>query len=132
MEKKTKFIEVRTADGKPIISLQILEKEIEQEKDMPPGNEAGAKEEKQQQQRAGYDDNEPLMTDAQKRYLFRLLAGQGFEGEAAHAELRKRFGVNTLKKVSKLEASQEIERLLEEQRRKQQDEAAEERGGAPW
>ena len=130
MEKKTKLIEVRTADGKPILSLQILEKEVEQNKETPPGKEAGAKEDKQQ--KADYDDNEPLMTDAQKRYLFRLLAGQGLEGEAAHAELRKRFGVNTLKKVSKLEASQQIERLLQEQKEKRKDEAPEERGGATW
>lgn len=130
MEKKTKFIEIRTADGKPIISFQIFEKEVEQKRDTPSEKETGAKEEKSQ--RTNHDDNEPLMTDAQKRYLFRLLAGQGFEGETAHTELMKRFGVNSLKKVSKLEASQQIERLLQEQKEKRQEEAPEERGGAPW
>ena len=130
MEKKIKLIEIRTADGKPIISFQISEKEVEQEKEIPLKKEAGAKEEKSQ--KANHDDNEPLMTDAQKRYLFRLLAGQGLEGEAAHTELMKKIGVNSLKKVSKLEASQQIERLLQEQKEKRQEEAPEERGGAPW
>src|SRR5271157_1592156 len=37
--------------------------------------------------------NHPPMTDAQKRYLFRLLAGEGIEGEAAYEELKKAFGV---------------------------------------
>jgi hypothetical protein len=130
MEKKIKLIEVRTADGKPIISFQIFEKEIEEKKDIPPEKEAGAAEEKNQKD--NHNGNEPSMTDAQKRYLFRLLAGVGFEGEAAHEELRKRFGVKVLKKVSKVEASREIERLLEGQRKKQEDEAPEARGGASW
>ena len=56
------------------------------------------------------------MTDAQKRYLFRLLAGEGIEGEAAYDELKKAFGVDDLKKVTKMEASQEIERRLASQK----------------
>jgi hypothetical protein len=46
--------------------------------------------------------------------LFRLMATQGIEGEKAHEELKKRFRVKSLQDVSKLEASQMIERLIEE------------------
>ena len=54
------------------------------------------------------------MTDAQKRYLFRILADQGKEGEEAHEYLKSHFQVKSLKEVTKLEASQAIERLLAE------------------
>ena len=56
----------------------------------------------------------PPMTDAQKRYLFRLMADKGIEGDKAHQRLRELFQVDSLKEVSKLEASKMIERLLEE------------------
>ena len=54
------------------------------------------------------------MTDAQKRYLFRLLAGQGFEEDKAHERLKELLHVDSLKEVTKSEASKMIERLLEE------------------
>ena len=57
-----------------------------------------------------------MMSDAQKRYLFRLLADQGKDGEEAHEYLKKLFGVSSLKEVTKLEASQMIERFLAEQK----------------
>ena len=60
--------------------------------------------------------NHPPMTDAQKRYLFRLLAGEGIEGEAAYEELKKAFRVENLTQVTKPEASQEIERRLAAQK----------------
>ena|SRR5260221_4973678 len=53
------------------------------------------------------------MTDAQKRYLFRILAEQGLEGDAASEHLKNLLQVNTLKEVTKQEASRAIERLLE-------------------
>lgn len=56
-----------------------------------------------------------LMSEAQKRYLFRLLAEEGLENEAAHEELKKRFNAKTLMEVSKVEASREIERLMASQ-----------------
>ena len=56
------------------------------------------------------------MTDAQRRFLFRLLADQGIEGEKAHEHLKKFFQVRSLREVPKLEASQGIERLLHEAR----------------
>jgi len=59
------------------------------------------------------------MTEAQKRFLFRLLADQGIEGEEAHTRLKTFFQVASLKEVRKQEASQGIERLLDEARRAQ-------------
>jgi len=54
------------------------------------------------------------MTDAQKRHLFRILAEHGIEGGEAHHKLKDIFQVDSLKEVTKLEASKMIERLLEE------------------
>jgi len=58
------------------------------------------------------ETNEDLMTDAQKRYLFRLLAKRGIEGDAAHRHLKEAFHVDALKKITKLDASQAIDRML--------------------
>jgi hypothetical protein len=52
------------------------------------------------------------MTDAQRRYLFRLLAGQGIEGEAAHEYLKDKLGVRALQEASRKEASSLIDGLL--------------------
>jgi hypothetical protein len=52
------------------------------------------------------------MSEAQRRYLFRLLAGEGLKGEAAHDYLKERFGTDTLKDVSKEDASEAIEELV--------------------
>jgi len=54
------------------------------------------------------------MTDAQKRYLFRILAERGIEEDQAHQHLKELFGVDSLKDVSKHEASKAIENLLNE------------------
>lgn len=62
----------------------------------------------------GNGKNGESMTDAQKKYLFRIFASQGVEGEEAHDRLKNLFGVDTLKEVSKFEASKMIESLLAE------------------
>ena len=56
-------------------------------------------------------NNNP-MTSSQKRYLFRLLADQGIEGDAAHEYLKGAFSVASLKEVTKSQASRKIEELL--------------------
>lgn len=61
----------------------------------------------------GRDPAEP-MTEAQKRFMFRILAEGGIERDQAHEKLKTFFQVRSLKDVSKQEASQGIERLLEE------------------
>jgi hypothetical protein len=60
---------------------------------------------------ASKSDSVP-MTEAQRRYLFRILAGRGLETDAAHEYLKKTFGVPTLKEVTKADASAVIDELL--------------------
>jgi hypothetical protein len=55
----------------------------------------------------------PNMTENQRRYLFRILAGWGFHGDAAHEYLKDKLGVTSLAGVSKLEATKLIDRLLQ-------------------
>jgi len=108
MEKKERLIEVRTAEGRPILSLYITEREVA----------AGERQAASASQASGQSANDSLMTDAQKRYLFRILADQGMEADAAHQRLKKLFGVDSLQQVSKREASGMIEQLLEENERR--------------
>lgn len=106
MEKEGRVIEVRDRNGGLILSFLVLEKPLQ---NIP-------KETKNNQLSPKSNENplaqDAFMTDAQKRYLFRILADQGKEGEEAHDYLKKLFQVNSLKEVTKLEASQGIERLL--------------------
>ena len=110
MEKEARLIELRDRNGGLILSFLITEKSFNE----PP------KEIKNDPSNPKRNENplaqDALMTDAQKRYLFRILADQGKEGEEAHEYLKKLFQVNSLKEVTKLEASQAIERLLAEQK----------------
>jgi hypothetical protein len=54
------------------------------------------------------------MTAPQKRYLFRILADRGIEGDEALQHLKDLFQVDSLREITKLQASKMIERLLEE------------------
>ena len=123
-EKGCRILEIRTGSGEVLFSLWLVEKEeptqepLQEEKKQPKEQEKTGKagggnkgDGKGNPKQAG--SNDAMMTDAQKRYLFRILAENGLEGEAAHEELKKAFGVDSLKKVTKLEASREIERRLE-------------------
>lgn len=56
-----------------------------------------------------------LMSEAQRRYLFRLLAARKIQGEAAHEYLKEKFQVVALKNVTKAQASNLIEELLKPQ-----------------
>ncbi len=87
-------------------------------KTKPNGKQAGEKDNGKESGTA----NEPksksdgdTMTSAQRRYLFRLLAEKGIEGDRIEEELKKRFQVSALTEVSKFEASRAIENLLETQ-----------------
>jgi len=103
MEKKERLIEVRTTEGRPILSLLLTEREV------AAGERQGASASQTNSQTTG----DSSMTDAQKRYLFRILAEQGLEGDKAHDHLKESFGVDSLQDVSKREASRMIESLLE-------------------
>ena len=113
MKNKTKRIELRTSDGKVILVFHLSE-EVGLE-----DNKKASPQEKQETGKAkpqapSPQNENPPMTDAQKRYLFRLMTDKGIEGDKAHQRLRELFQVDSLKEVSKLEASKMIERLLEE------------------
>lgn len=109
MERGARLIELRDRSGGLIFSIVIVEKTFKDISDEGKANPSEKGEEKPKNQDA-------LMSDAQKRYLFRILADQGKEGDEAHEYLKKIFSVNSLKEVTKLEASQAIERLLAEQK----------------
>ena len=107
MEKDARLIELRDRSGGLLFSFFITAKPLSE----IPGNEKGSPPEK-----GGGNSKNPelLMTDPQKRYLFRLLAEKGKEEEEAHEYLKELFQVKSLKEVPRIEASQAIERLLAE------------------
>jgi len=114
MKSKVKCLELRTPDNKAILVLYLYEKEIDLEDS--PGISADNRGEtkKEKPQARNPNSEEPLMTAPQKRYLFRILAEQGIEGDKAYQQLQDLFQVDSLKEITKLEASKMIERLLEE------------------
>jgi hypothetical protein len=61
-----------------------------------------------------------FMTEAQRRYLFRLMSGQGFQREAAEERLKEIFEVSSLSEITKVAAIKMIDQLVN---------AAPERGG---
>jgi hypothetical protein len=109
MKPSARRIEVRTADDKLIFSLRLYDDEAN-------GSSAGSgDEQKKRDANGGKGPNDFVaMTESQKRYLFRILAERGLEGDDAHQHLKERFGANALTDVSKREASSMIEQLLEE------------------
>ena len=52
------------------------------------------------------------MSEAQRRYLFRLVAGKGFHKEAGEEYLKDLFRVDSLLKVTKVAATKAIDELL--------------------
>ena len=111
MEGKARLFELRTGEGKVILSFCLVEKEVFPEKDQKSSSNSGPKGTGVQDQ-AIPSTNESSMTEAQKRFLFRIMADRGIQGELAHEELKKSFGVNALTEATKFEASKMIERLL--------------------
>jgi hypothetical protein len=53
------------------------------------------------------------MTGAQRRYLFRLLAGRGYQGKAAEDYLHAELEVRSLDQVTRSQASALIDQLLQ-------------------
>lgn len=112
MEAKTKLIEVRTAEGKLIVSFSVTERPANSENRSAPPNNQRNENRREGNHGNGPGGEEASMTDAQKRYLFRILADQGIDGDGAYEHLKGLFRVGTLKEVSKFDASKMIERLL--------------------
>jgi len=115
MEKQSECFKVKARDGKVLLSIYpgkdvLIEGGPQKEayqgketKDSKGGNGNGKKN--------GEGDS---MTYPQKKFLFRILAGQGIEGDQAQNRLKELFKVENLKDVGKMEASRMIERLLKE------------------
>lgn len=117
MEKKVRLIEVleiKTLEGKPVLSLSVSDKEVILRDFKEKNSNQGSETKGEKTQTGGQQNNDSPMTDPQKRYLFRILADQGIEGDKAHEHLKKLFHVETLKDVTKFEASKMIEQLLSE------------------
>ena len=53
------------------------------------------------------------MTEAQRRYLFRIMSGQGYQREAAEERLKEIFEVTALSEITKAAATQMIDQLLQ-------------------
>jgi len=52
------------------------------------------------------------MSEAQRRYLFRLMANQGYLREAAEERLKDIFEVDSLSEITKAVATKMIDQLL--------------------
>ena len=61
---------------------------------------------------SGNGPTEP-MTEGQRRYLFRIMAGQGFHKDAAEDRLKEIFEVSALSEITKTAAMQMIDQLLQ-------------------
>jgi hypothetical protein len=61
----------------------------------------------------GGNGQDGKMSEAQRRYLFRLLAGMGHQGKAAEDYLYAELDVHSLASVTRLQASELIDRLLQ-------------------
>src|ERR1043166_2313012 len=62
--------------------------------------------------KAGNGSPEP-MTEGQRRYLFRLMSGQGYQREAAENRLKEIFEVSALSEITKTAAIKMIDELLQ-------------------
>ncbi len=110
MVLKEKYFEVLGTNGEVILRLRIRE----EESFIEDNGTNGAKVQKEKESGKVAHTNGDPMTEAQKKYLFRIYAEQGVEANEIYAELKKLFGVDNLKEVSKVDASREIDRLLKQ------------------
>ncbi len=106
----TKHIEVFTPQGETIASFVV------KVSDTAPSKNGSTRTFKGNHKNGKSDahGNGESMTEPQKKYLFRIYASQGIEGDEAHEKLKELFGVDALSEVSKLDASKMIENLLAE------------------
>jgi len=55
---------------------------------------------------------QPPMSESQRRYLFRILAGWGFSGDAATEYLKDKLGIETVTGLTRFAATKLIDRML--------------------
>jgi hypothetical protein len=106
-ETRAKARALRDAVNVGVISFE----EMDGEDSLSNGSDlgSGARTAPRQSQGNGTD---ALMTDAQRRYLFRILAGRRMPSQQAHEYLKEFFAVESLDEVTKLQATQGIDELL--------------------
>lgn len=115
-EKTTWRVTITSLSGEPLFALLVEREPVSEPAAAPssPGAPAPAPGRPVLPPRGG--DNEPKMTEPQKRYLFRLLALQGVEGDAAEDHLKEYFQVKSLKEISKAAASELINQMVKDQK----------------
>ena len=116
MEKQGRYVDVKAADGSVLLSLFLPDKGIVLKDRLYEAQGRKPDSGKKYGGNGGKGTNGDSMTYPQNRLLFRLMAQQGFEGDAGNAELLKLFEADNLTDVSKGEASKMIERLLQEEK----------------
>jgi hypothetical protein len=84
MKKNARCVEVRTSEGQIVFSLYLYDTEPNWKDNQ--GTSVSQKNEKKKNDTMDekLQIEETFITDAQKRYLFRILAEQGIEGDKAH------------------------------------------------
>ena len=111
MSKRT-CIEVRNVDEIAIFKIYVTDESAaeppRQTASKPPPRTRGTN------GNGGNGNGDEPMTEAQRRFLFRILSGKGLSGDRAQKHLAQLFQVAALKDVSKRDASDMIERLLAE------------------
>jgi hypothetical protein len=114
MMATTKRFDVRSPEGTLMFSVHLVDESPPTSNGQPPSAQSNQSPAGEPPKRSDGQKDSGAMTHAQERYLFRILADRGVEGDAAHEELIDLFGVQSLATVSKEEASSMIKRLLQE------------------
>jgi hypothetical protein len=110
----TKRFDVRSPEGTLMFSVHLMDESTAIKNGQAPSAQSNQSSAGESPKRSDAQRDSGAMTQSQERYLFRILADRGVEGDAAHEELIDRFGVQSLATVSKEEASSMIKRLLQE------------------
>ena len=114
MTSDSRDFEVRSPEGTLMFSVHVVDESTAHrngQSSTVPSNQRPAGE---SPKRSDGQKDSGAITAAQERYLFRILADRGMEGDAAHEELIHLFGVQSLATVSKEQASSMIKKLLQE------------------
>lgn len=109
---RTWRLKVANEDGQHLFTVLVNRERPENQAPAPAQAGLPAQSSDQQSRNGGSAGDEPRMTEPQKRYLFRLLAQQGYDGKGAEEQLRRLFQVRNLREVTKTAASQRIEQML--------------------
>lgn len=118
MEQQGRYVNVRAADGKVLLSLYFdAGSGISLESKLDNGN-GGQHDSRGNggncKSNGGTSSDGTGMTYPQRRLLFRLVAKEGFERDAGEKELLRRFKVGSLAEITKHDASQMIDQILKE------------------